>query len=140
MVNRDLISGMAVILDTFAKLSRTELANTICELFSWVQVKNLARSVLSLAAKQCRMIGSTVAVVAWSSWKPWWMENNTTGHFTRPPIGYMWEKPRAGSRMDRQNQHMGNASAIAVQNTDFRKGQPDRQGPFGRDISNCGNY
>lgn len=32
---RDQISEIAVVVDTFPKLSRTELANTICELFSW---------------------------------------------------------------------------------------------------------
>ena len=35
MIRRDQISEIAVIVDTFPKLTRTELANTICELFSW---------------------------------------------------------------------------------------------------------
>lgn len=34
-VYRDQIREIAVIVDTFPKLTRTELANTICELFSW---------------------------------------------------------------------------------------------------------
>ena len=35
VIYRDQISEIAVIVDTFPKLTRTELANTICELFSW---------------------------------------------------------------------------------------------------------
>ncbi len=35
VIHRDQINEIAVIVDTFPKLSRTELANTICELFSW---------------------------------------------------------------------------------------------------------
>jgi hypothetical protein len=35
VISRDLISEIAVIVATFPKLTRTELANTICELFSW---------------------------------------------------------------------------------------------------------
>ena len=35
VINRHQINEIAVIVDTFPKLSRTELANTICELFSW---------------------------------------------------------------------------------------------------------
>ena len=50
-IGRDQINEIADIVVTFPKLTRTELANTICELFSWVRVKNLASSVLSLAAK-----------------------------------------------------------------------------------------
>ena len=50
VIFRDQIMEIAVIVDTFPKLSRTELANTIGELFSWVQLKNLASSLLSLAA------------------------------------------------------------------------------------------
>ena len=34
-------------------------------------------------------------------------------------------KTTGRSRMDRQNRRMGNAIAIAVQNTDVQKGQPD---------------
>ena len=34
-IHRDQINEIAVIVDTFPKLTRTELANTICELFSW---------------------------------------------------------------------------------------------------------
>ena len=34
-IYRDQIKEIAVIVDTFPKLTRTELANTICELFSW---------------------------------------------------------------------------------------------------------
>ncbi len=35
VICRDQISEIVVIVDTFPKLTRTELANTICELFSW---------------------------------------------------------------------------------------------------------
>ncbi|MEE4113554.1 MAG: DUF4338 domain-containing protein [Desulfobacteraceae bacterium] len=35
VICRDQISEIAVIVDTFPKLTRTELANTICELYSW---------------------------------------------------------------------------------------------------------
>jgi hypothetical protein len=35
VISRDLLSEIAVIVETFPKLTRTELANTICELFSW---------------------------------------------------------------------------------------------------------
>ena len=35
VISRDLISEIAVVVETFPKLTRTELANTICELFSW---------------------------------------------------------------------------------------------------------
>ncbi len=34
-ISRDLLGEIAVIVETFPKLTRTELANTICELFSW---------------------------------------------------------------------------------------------------------
>ena len=34
-IHRHQINEIAVIVDTFPKLTRTELANTICELFSW---------------------------------------------------------------------------------------------------------
>ena len=34
-ISRNLLSEIAVIVETFPKLTRTELANTICELFSW---------------------------------------------------------------------------------------------------------
>ena len=35
VISRNLLSEIAVIVETFPKLTRTELANTICELFSW---------------------------------------------------------------------------------------------------------
>jgi hypothetical protein len=35
VVSPDLLGEIAVIVETFPKLTRTELANTICELFSW---------------------------------------------------------------------------------------------------------
>ena len=35
VISQDLLSEISVIVETFPKLTRTELANTICELFSW---------------------------------------------------------------------------------------------------------
>jgi hypothetical protein len=35
VVSQDLLGEIVVIVETFPKLTRTELANTICELFSW---------------------------------------------------------------------------------------------------------
>ena len=35
VIKQDQINEIAMIVDTFPKLTRTELANTICELFAW---------------------------------------------------------------------------------------------------------
>ena len=137
VIYRDQIMEIAVIVDTFPKLSRTELANTICELFSLGSGENLAGSMLSLAAK-------TVP----HDWidccgrRPVLIETLVDGKKFNGTCyqAANWVhvgKTTGRGRMDRQNQRMGNARAIAVQNTDFRKGQPDRQGQFGRDLSNC---
>ena len=64
VIYRDQISEIAVIADTFPKLSRTKLANTVCELFSWVRVKNLASSgCFPWRPERYLTIGSAVTVV-----------------------------------------------------------------------------
>jgi len=45
IVNREQIDEIAEIIETFPKLSRTELANTICELFSWKRPTGKLKSV-----------------------------------------------------------------------------------------------
>jgi hypothetical protein len=45
IVNQEQIDEIAEIIETFPKLSRTELANTICELFSWKRPTGKLKSV-----------------------------------------------------------------------------------------------
>ncbi len=45
IVNREQIDEIAEVIETFPKLSRTELANTICELFSWKRPTGKLKSV-----------------------------------------------------------------------------------------------
>jgi len=66
-------------------------------IFPWVQVKNLASSALSLAAKKVPhdwldCYGRPPVLMETLVW----MGNNTTAHVTRPPIGCTWGKPQAG--------------------------------------------
>lgn len=48
-VNEEQIGGIAEIIKTFSRLSRTELANTVCELFSWKRDNGKLKSV------ECRL-------------------------------------------------------------------------------------
>jgi len=45
VVSKDQLREIVEIVDTFSKLSRTELANTICELFSWKRPTGKLKSI-----------------------------------------------------------------------------------------------
>jgi len=45
IVNAEQLSEIVEIIETFPKLSRTELANTVCELFSWKRPTGKLKSV-----------------------------------------------------------------------------------------------
>jgi len=102
--NRILISGryfseddlvdVKEIIRMFPNLSRTELANTICENLGWVTAIWPARR-FRCWPNVSGLTGISATATARFCWKPSSTLNNTGALATRRQTGFIWAEPRA---------------------------------------------